>query len=148
MTNTLFTCSLFSKINIRLTLAASILILQGCGGGGDAKSTSNESIDDFTPVVTQTGIIAFNESSKKNQPVELFLYYPDDSINNIRWQQTTGSKVVFHAGNSKGIAFTPSFAGDYSFQVSFIRNGQSETLSHAFSVSNEHSQIAARLSEY
>ena len=137
--------NIFSHKKYRTILAAAVLIMQGCGGGSGAKNESNEPIDTFTPVVTQTGIIAFNENSKTNQPVELFLYYPDDSLNNISWQQTAGNAVVFLADNSKGIAFTPSFAGDYSFQVSFNRNGQSETLSHSFTVSNENSQIAARL---
>lgn len=147
MTSMLIKSNVFSNRNIRIVLAVAVLIMQGCGGGSGsgAKNENSEAIDDFTPVVTQTGIIAFNENSKTGQPVELFLYYPDDSLNNISWQQTAGNAVVFLAGNSKGIAFTPSFAGDYSFQVNFNRNGQSETLSHSFTVSNDNSQIAARL---
>ena len=145
MTSMLIKSNVFSNRNIRILLAVAVLIMQGCGGGGGAKNENSEAIDDFTPIVTQTGIIAFNENSKTGQPVELFLYYPDDSLNKISWQQTAGNTVVFLAGNSKGIAFTPSFAGDYSFQVNFNRNGQSETLSHSFTVSNDNSQIAARL---
>lgn len=144
MTHKLLRLNIFSIKNIRIVLAAVVLIMQGCGGGG-TKNENSEAIDDFTPVVTQTGIIAFNENSKTDQPIELFLYYRGDSLNNISWQQTAGNAVVFLAGNSKGIAFTPSIAGDYSFQVNFNRNGQSETLSHSFTVSNDNSQIAARL---
>ena len=98
--------NIFSHKKYRTILAAAVLIIQGCGGGSGAKNKSNEPIDTFTPVVTQTGIIAFNENSKTNQPVELFLYYPDDSLNNISWQQTAGNAVVFLANNSKGTAFT------------------------------------------
>ncbi|MBA6417348.1 hypothetical protein H4J50_15145 [Colwellia sp. 6M3] len=128
-----------------MALTLGVFVIQGCGGGSSAENKKEVPIDDFTPVVTQTGIIASDENSKTAQPVELFLYFPNDSISNINWQQTAGNHVVFHAGNSKGIAFTPSSAGDYSFQVNFSRNGQSETLTHAFSVSDENNQISARL---
>ncbi|MFT5636469.1 MAG: hypothetical protein ACI89T_001937 [Cognaticolwellia sp.] len=127
-----------------LTLTLVTLIAQGCGGS-DSASNKIVPIDDFTPVVTQTGIIAFDDESKTAQPVELFLYYPDDTISNISWQQTAGSELVFHAGNSKGIAFTPSVGGDYSFQVNFRRNGISEALSHTLVVSDESNQVSARL---
>ena len=137
--------NIFSNRNIILALTLSVFVIQGCGGGSSAENKKEVPIDDFTPVVTQTGIIASDENSKTAQPVELFLYFPNDSISNINWQQTAGNHVVFHAGNSKGIAFTPSSAGDYSFQVNFSRNGQSETLTHAFSVSDENNQISARL---
>ncbi|WP_182257226.1 hypothetical protein [Colwellia sp. 6M3] len=137
--------NIFSNRNIILALTLGVFVIQGCGGGSSAENKKEVPIDDFTPVVTQTGIIASDENSKTAQPVELFLYFPNDSISNINWQQTAGNHVVFHAGNSKGIAFTPSSAGDYSFQVNFSRNGQSETLTHAFSVSDENNQISARL---
>ena len=133
----------FNVVNI-LTLAVVAFIVQGCGGSG-SDSKNNQPVENFTPVVTQTGIITFDEASKTAQPIELFLYYPNDTLNNISWQQTAGNNLVFHAGNTKGIAFTPSMAGDYSFQVNFTRNGQNETLSHTFTVSNDNSQIAARL---
>ena len=133
-----------SNVINTFTITLVALILQGCGGSG-TDSENNLSTESFTPVVTQTGIIAFDEESKIAQPIELFLYYPDDTLNNISWQQTAGNNLVFHASNAKGIAFTPSMAGDYSFQVNFTRNGQIETLSHTFTVSNDNSQIAARL---
>jgi len=126
------------------TLALVALMVQGCGGSG-SDSENAPIIDDFTPVVSQTGLIAFDDASKTAQAVELFLYYPNDQLSNIHWQQTAGSDLVFHAANSKGIAFTPSTAGEYSFQVSFNRNGVSETLAHSVVVSNESSQISARL---
>lgn len=118
------------------------LALQACGGSNDSDSATTIG---FTPVVTETGIIAFAQDSKINQAVELFVYFPGDTLTNINWQQTAGSEVIFLAGTSKGIAFTPMLAGDYSFEVSFNRNGVSETLTHTIVVSDENSKISARL---
>ena len=117
------------------------LTLQACGGSNDS---DNETIG-YTPVVTQTGIIAFAQDSKKNQAIELFVYFPGDTLTNINWQQTAGNEVIFYADTSKGIAFTPSLAGDYSFEVSFNRNGVNETLTHTVVISDENSEISARL---
>ena len=129
---------------IRSTFFAStIMLLQACGGSSDNSTESNPG--DFTPVVSQTGIIAFDDAIKTSQAVDLFLYYPDDELSNINWQQTAGTNVVFHAGNAKGIAFTPNAAGDYNFQVSFTRNGVNEQLTHTVSVNSDISQVSARL---
>jgi hypothetical protein len=135
MNNMLFSRSAF--------VASTIIFLQACGGSSGAITNSNP--DDFTPVVTQTGIIAFDDTTKTSQPVDLFLYYPQDSLSNINWQQTAGANVTFHANKSKGIAFTPATAGEYSFQVSFTRNGVNEQLTHDIVVSAEVSQVSARL---
>jgi hypothetical protein len=124
-------------------LVFSFLFLQACGGGSSNSLNSNP--NDFTPDITSTGIITFDKAIKISQPVDLFLYFPADNLSNIHWQQTAGSNVIFHAGTSKGIAFTPEAAGEYSFQVSFTRNGTNELLTHSFVVSNEISQIGARL---
>ena len=124
--------------------ASTMLLLQACGGG-DSSTSSDSTPDEFTPDTTKTGIIAFDNATNISQPVDLFLYYPDDTISNITWQQTAGNSVTFHAGNSKGIAFTPEVAGEYSFQVNFTRNGSNEQLVHSFTVGNDVSQIAARL---
>ena len=133
-----------TKKNVLHTLLILTMILQGCGGSSDSSDDNNNN-NDFTPIVTQTGIIAIDEASKIAQPVELFLYYPNDTLSNITWQQTAGSELIFHAKNSKAIAFTPPTAGDYSFQVSFNRNGTNETLSHTVVVSDESNQVSARL---
>ena len=122
-----------------------IMLLQACGGGGGNSISPDSNPNDFTPVVTQTGIIAFDDAAKTSQAVDIFLYYPDDVLSNINWQQTAGANVPFHAVNSKGIAFTPTIAGEYSFQVNFNRNGTNEQLTHNVVVSNEVSQVSARL---
>ncbi|WP_085297078.1 hypothetical protein [Cognaticolwellia mytili] len=132
---------LFTTRNI--FFASSLLLLQACGGGSGNSVDSTPS--DFTPNAINTGIISFDKEIKTSQPVDLFIYFPDDNLSNIHWTQTAGSNVTFHAGTSKGIAFTPEVAGEYSFQVSFTRNGVSEQLTHSFSVSNEVSKIGARL---
>ncbi len=131
----------------RLSSAVIILalFLQACGGSGGSDTPEKAINEGFTPVVTQTGIIAADDDSKTAQPLELFLYYPDDTLSQISWQQTAGSPVIFHADNSKAIAFTPSSAGEYSFEVNFNRNGISETLTHTVIVSDESNQLSARL---
>ena len=126
-----------------LSLIIFAIFLTGCGGSSDSRS--NVTSIDYTPIVTQTGIIAFEQASKVAQPIELFIYYPNDTLSMINWQQTAGSDVIFHAGSSKGIAFTPPESGEYSFQVSFNRNGNSETLTHTLLVSDEINHISARL---
>lgn len=118
------------------------LAIQGCGG---SDNSSKKSVDDFTPVITQTGIISFDETNKIAQPVELFIYFPDDSLTNINWQQTAGSDVTFLAKNSKAIAFTPNEAGEYRFEVTFNRNGANEMLSHTVIISEDTHPISARL---
>ena len=130
----------------RILLISSIILFQACGGGGGNSGNNSTSNTNTTPSDTRaTGIVAFTDSAKRSQPVELFLYYPNDNLSNINWQQTAGSNVVFHAGNSKGIAFTPLDAGEYSFQVSFNRNGANEQLSYSFTVADEVNQVSARL---
>lgn len=122
---------------------STLVLLQACGGGSNSSTNSNS--NDFVPVVIQTGIVAFGDTISRSQPVDLFLYYPDDDITDISWQQTAGSNVTFHAENSKGIAFTPISAGDYSFQVDFMRNGNAEQLTHTVNVSSSNNQLSARL---
>ncbi|SEL04507.1 hypothetical protein SAMN05216262_10546 [Colwellia chukchiensis] len=131
-----------SSRSLRLTFFLTIMLV-GCGGGSDNSQSSAD--DDFTPVVTKTGIITLDQDSSLAQPHELILYYPNDTLSNIEWQQTAGHEVVFHAKHSKVIAFTPSQAGDYSFQVSFTRNGVNENLSHTLSVAEQVNQLSVRL---
>jgi hypothetical protein len=120
------------------------LLIQGCGG------SSSDTANTITPALPPTpvrdsGIIAFDNELKTAQATELFLYFPDDSITNINWQQTSGENVVFHATNSKAIAFTPGTSGSYTFQVNFKRNGTNEVLNHTIEVASDENKIAAML---
>lgn len=132
------TCS----ATVILIVSLLFLILQGCGGSSE-KSTSN---DNQPPIDTQTGIIVIGDTSINTaQAVELLLYYPNDTLTDISWQQTAGTELIFHAKNSKVIAFTPTSPESYSFEVSFKRNGINETLSHSLTVTDTQSKISARL---
>lgn len=107
--------------------------------GGDNKDTN------ITEEI-QPSINAFDNSLKVEQAVELFLYAPQNAISEIVWTQQSGDDVTLLTPNQKGIAFTPSIAGDYAFEVSFVdEKNVPKTLSHTFTVNNEISNISARL---
>ena len=137
-----------------ILLISSISLIQACGGGSsdttsNTNSNSAPTTNGFNPDTSQdtaqTGIIAFTDQAKISQPVELFIYYPNDELSNITWKQIEGSTAIFHAGSAKGIAFTPSSAGEYSFQVDFNRNGNNEQLTYSFTVTDQQNQISASL---
>lgn len=86
-----------------------------------------------------------NKETIVNQSVNFFLYFPNKVITDIKWTQTSGPVTVFLANTSKVIAFTPSIAGEYQFDVSFNNNGESQQLSHFLTVLDEVSVINARL---
>ena len=86
-----------------------------------------------------------NKETMVNQSVNFFLYFPNKVITDIKWTQTSGPVTVFLANTSKVIAFTPSIAGEYQFEVSFNNNGESQQLSHFLTVLDEVSVINARL---
>lgn len=86
-----------------------------------------------------------NKETMVNQSVNFFLYFPNKVITDIKWTQTSGPVTVFLANTSKVIAFTPSIAGEYQFDVSFNNNGESQQLSHFLTVLDEVSVINARL---
>ena len=86
-----------------------------------------------------------NKETMVNQSVNFSLYFPNKVITDIKWTQTSGPVTVFLANTSKVIAFTPSIAGEYQFEVSFNNNGESQQLSHYLTVLDEVSVINARL---
>lgn len=86
-----------------------------------------------------------NKETMVNQSVNFFLYFPNKVITDIKWTQTSGPVTVFLANTSKVIAFTPSIAGEYQFEVSFNNNGESQQLNHFLTVLDEVSVINARL---
>jgi hypothetical protein len=137
------------KVILSLTIA-SLLFACGGGSGGGSGTTTVTPItpapQPTTPIAGEKTIVAFTESVKTGQAVDLFLYFPNDELSNIQWTETSEHSTVFLAGSSKGIAFTPKTAGEYSFRASFSVNGAaSETLNHTFTVSDETSLVSARL---
>jgi len=81
-----------------------------------------------------------------NQGVDLILYFPDDDLTNIKWQQTSGETVDLLASRSKVIGFTPTSSGEYSFSVVFQKNGgATETLTKSITIAEKSSLITTRL---
>ncbi|TPH16437.1 hypothetical protein [Litorilituus lipolyticus] len=115
------------------------LSLTGCGGSSSSDNTPPAQTPD------NNTILHIEDTFKINQSAELFLYYPNEEITNINWQQTSGSPVTFLAKNSKAISFTPKTSGDYQFTVNFLVNGISQNLDKTITVLEENSDITARL---
>jgi hypothetical protein len=132
-----------------LLLGIFSLILAACGGGDETSNTpSTTQVSDSlsTKIIVNNAINAFDDSIATDQAVELFLYYPSSEVSNITWTQTAGEAVTLLTPNDKGIAFTPSRSGSYSFEVTFTTaNNTSETLTHEINVTDEISSISARL---
>lgn len=131
----------------------SILLLVSCGGGSDDtdKITSNTP-DTSTPeplpvkAVENNSINRFDESASIGQSIELFLYFPQTSLSDIQWSQTSGEPVPLLTSKTKGIAFTPEVEGNYSFEVSFrTANGDLETLTHDINVDDIATKLTTRL---
>jgi hypothetical protein len=124
------------NILILLTL---LPLIYACGGSGGKSVDAANNGDSLI-------ITALDDDAKVSQAVELLLLTPDQSITDILWQQTSGELVTFLAQTSKVISFTPTVAGQYSFNVSFtLENGTSKTLDYTLTVSAEQSYITARL---
>lgn len=70
----------------------------------------------------------------QGESVELMLYFPNQPVSNITWQQTSGPSVALLSTESKVIAFTANALGDYSFQADFTLNNQPQSFSTQFSV--------------
>lgn len=116
------------------------LALTACNGHSNKNTPVNLNVDTNKILVIDTEL-------STNQSVELILFYPDDELSNINWQQTAGENVTLLAKNSKVITFTPDTSGDYSFTVNFsVNDGTSQTLSQTIKISETTNKIAARLS--
>jgi len=138
-------------------LGLSALLLAACSGGSDSDnktSTPQPTIPTPTPItvklpevkVDKNAIYNFDETIKLNQAVELFLYYPESTLSNIKWTQISGSPVTFLTPNDKGIAFTPTLSGDYAFEVSFTTaTGELINYRYGFEVTDNTASISARL---
>jgi len=136
------------KLIINLLLLSTSITLIGCGGSGSSNSSNNASSAPVSSSISliENDINVFDENIAINQSVDLFLYFPQSTINNISWKQTSGEAVTFLTPNSKGIAFTPKNAGNYTFEATFTnQSGDIETRSREISVSDNASSISARL---
>lgn len=118
-----------------------VIFLSACGGGSSVDSTSPD-----VDLAELDSVLQLEDSLVINQGVDLVLYYPNDEITNIQWQQTAGTEVDILAATSKVIGFTPTSAGDYSFKVSFNKNGGAvQTVTKSITVTDETSPITTRL---
>ena len=129
-----------NKLSIYSLIIITGLVLTACNGHSNKNTSTNVDADTKKIVVIDTELSA-------KQSVELILFYPDDKLSNINWQQTAGENITLLAKNAKVIAFTPNTPGDYSFAVSFsVNGGASQTLSQTITISETTNKIAARLS--
>ena len=129
------------KMKNILILLTLLPLIYACGGGGGGDKDNDAAVSGDAPT-----IIALDEDAKVSQAIELLLFTPDMSVTDILWQQTSGQLVTFLAQTSKVISFTPTVAGQYSFDVSFtLENGTSTKLDYTLTVSAEQSYISARL---
>lgn len=133
-----------SQLSICFIIFLTGLSLSGCNGSS-TKESPKDAPKDVNVATNKIVIVGPNLSNK--QSVELILFYPDDKLSNINWQQTAGENVALLTKNTKVIAFTPNSAGNYSFTVSFSLNGgANQTLSQSINISETSNKIAARLS--
>ena len=117
-----------------------MIALSACGGG------SSETNVPPADLGGESVILQLEEDLLINQGVDLILLSPDDELTNIKWQQTSGDEIDLLAATSKVIGFTPTSSGNYTFDVSFNKNGgATQTLSQSISVSSEVNLITARL---
>ena len=122
----------YTSNTLKLTVYgfAFFLSLSGCNG--------SSSTDVINP-------IPLKNETKVNQSVDLLLYYPNNKITDINWSQVSGPVTTFLADTSKVIAFTPTIAGEYQFEVSLNIDGKSHLLNRSLTVLDEINFINARL---
>lgn len=123
------------------------LALSACGGGGSSSTKAPTTPTPTTPPVNNTSVevVQSEQTVTLGQSTELVLFSPDNTISNIQWQQTSGDPLEVYATTSKVIGFTPTVAGDYSFEVTFNENNQQKSLSKDFSVTSDVAALTARL---
>ena len=119
-----------NKLKLTAFGFALFLSLSGCNG-----SSSTDVINPIT----------LKNETKVNQSVDFFLYYPNNKITNINWSQVSGPVTTFLADTSKVIAFTPTIAGEYQFEVSLNIDGKPHQLNRSLTVLDEVNFINARL---
>ncbi|WDE10051.1 hypothetical protein [Thalassomonas haliotis] len=120
-------------------------LLSGCNGSSSDNSSNGSDSAVNQDNYQKNSLVAFDDNIKVNQAVDLFLYYPGQTVSDVLWQQTSGEPVTLLSNTSKAIAFTPRTGGNYGFQVSFNLNGSAQTLTHTVNVSEADNYINARL---
>jgi len=119
-----------NQLKLTVFCFAVVLSLPGCNG--------SSSTDAINP-------IPLKNKTKVNQSSDLFLYYPNNKITDINWSQVSGPVITYLADTSKVIAFTPTVAGEYQFEVSLNIDGESHQLKRSLTVLDEINFINARL---
>lgn len=126
-----------AKLTIYCFILIAGLSLTACNGNSGASSDTSVGIN--TIIVIDTNLLT-------DQSIELILFYPDDHLSDINWQQTAGEQVNILATNTKVISFTPSQSGSYSFTVNFsVNNGVPQTLTKTLIIESINNKIATRL---
>ena len=131
----------FIHLKVLIIIIGFIIGLVACD------SSSNDPVTTTDPISTTSGnIVQLDDIQSINKSIDLILYYPDDTISHVVWQQITGQTVTLLAKTSKVASFTPSHAGEYGFSVSFILNNTTKTLEKNITVTEDKNKITARLS--
>lgn len=124
---------------------AALAVLASCGGGSGGESSSPTPTPTPPVVEGENQIVVADSYLGVEQPTELALFYPNDEITNITWQQTSGPEASLQSVRSKVLTFVPSELGSYDFQVNFSRNGTSATETVSISVVEQSLPVKARL---
>lgn len=98
--------------------------------------------------INESGIVTPGEpedSLVSGENAELILLKPHESISEISWQQTSGTAVEILSPKTKVISFTIPAAGDYSFEVSYLSDGMSESETITFTAQSGSPKLVARL---
>lgn len=135
-----------SSFTPALMVALLTSLISGCGGSSSDTSSQTSVIETPDSTYKKQSIVVLENTVNSQQGVDLLLYYPNETVSNIQWQQTSGSDVTFLAKNSKVISFTPTQNGSYGFSVNFTVNGSQKTLSASVDVNSEIHKVTARLS--
>lgn len=129
------------KPNKKAYIVSAIFSIFLIGCNGHSTDLPDDDINNDTAKIVQV-----DDVININQSAELVLFYPDDNISDIVWQQTSGDEVTLLTSTSKVIAFTPVSAGEYSFTVSFSLNQENnQSLTHTISVQSESHKINTKV---
>jgi hypothetical protein len=120
--------SLWRALGLLLVSGAGLVTLLGSGGGGGAggdvtapyipvKPDSPPGFDSCSSTADSFGIVL--SPAPLGKSVGLAVASCNGAISSPQWTQTAGPAVTLLAGKSQTIAFEPTQAGAYSFNVSF-----------------------------